>query len=605
MILEIVKHGLLIWPTIEENRVTRTNKYAELSAIEKIQVDCDLKENKIILQGLSSDIYSLVNYHRVAKDLWERIQLQMQVHQYAYPRPQFVPQIEYTVSIINQQTHLAKFPQIDSSIAVLVFKQGDDPIDDINNIMSFMSTIVSSRFPTTNIQLRNSSNPRQQAATPEGRVTVQPVRGKQGSFAVVHQYAYPRPQFVPQIEYTVSIINQQTHLAKFPQIDSSIAVLVFKQGDDPIDDINNIMSFMSTIVSSRFPTTNIQLRNSSNPRQQAATPEGRVTVQPVRGKQGSFAVGTYGTRANISETSRNNLGQQRIVKYFNFQAKAVLMANLSSYISDVLSEVPHSKNTHTDMLNQSVQEILYSEQTHLVNYPKNEITSDSNIIPYSQCQLETQNAVVLDINSFAQQDVMILSLFEQLSNQVTNCNKVNKDNLKANESLFAELERYKERVKLLEERKNIDLKQSKEKKLLTKIFNGFENESKEKEAKNIDIETALEKKVKELDNNVCKMGQSLQTMHTLMKPQVLYDNNLKQSLVFQNPFYLNKSQQIRLMLYDGNLIAKEINSISIADFEEILMIEDVSGSKMLLKQSDPMVLKHKVKIKPIIYAELN
>ncbi|GKD61107.1 hypothetical protein Tco_1298616, partial [Tanacetum coccineum] len=138
-------------------------------------------------------------------------------------------------------------------------------------------------------------------------------------------------------------------------------------------------------------------------------------------------------------------------------AKAVLMANLSSYGSDFLSEVPHSENTHNDTLNQSVQEMSYSEQTHLVNYPENEITSDSNIILYSQYMLETQNAAVQDTNSSTQQDAMILSVFEQLSNQVTTCNKVNKDNLTANESLSAELERYKEWVKLLDERQNVDL----------------------------------------------------------------------------------------------------------------------------------------------------
>ncbi|GKA97303.1 hypothetical protein Tco_0825197 [Tanacetum coccineum] len=81
----------------------------------------------------------------------------------------------------------------------------------------------------------------------------------------------------------------------------------------------------------------------------------------------------------------------------------------------------------------------------------------------------------------------------------------------------------------------------------------------EKEAKNIDKEIALEKKVKELDNIVCKMGQSAQTVHMLTKPQVFYDNNLKQALGFQNPFYLKKAQQIRLMLYDGSVIAKETN----------------------------------------------
>nr|GEZ63634.1 hypothetical protein [Tanacetum cinerariifolium]GEZ74537.1 hypothetical protein [Tanacetum cinerariifolium] len=67
------ENGPLIWPTIEENRVIRTKKYAKLSAAEKIQADCDMKATNIIFQGLPADIYSLVNHHRVAKDLWERV----------------------------------------------------------------------------------------------------------------------------------------------------------------------------------------------------------------------------------------------------------------------------------------------------------------------------------------------------------------------------------------------------------------------------------------------------------------------------------------------------------------------------------------------------
>nr|GEW82290.1 hypothetical protein [Tanacetum cinerariifolium] len=85
-------------------------------------------------------------------------------------------------------------------------------------------------------------------------------------------------------------------------------------------------------------------------------------------------------------------------------AKVVLMANMSSYGSYFLSEVPYFESTHTDMLNQNVQEMSYYEQTHLVNYPENEITNDSNTISYSQNLLETQNAAVQDTNSSAQQD---------------------------------------------------------------------------------------------------------------------------------------------------------------------------------------------------------
>nr|GEY53877.1 hypothetical protein [Tanacetum cinerariifolium] len=78
MIHESVENGPLIWPTVEENGVTKTKKYAELFAAEKIQADYDLKATSIILQGLQADIYSLVFHHKVSKDLWKRVELLMQ-----------------------------------------------------------------------------------------------------------------------------------------------------------------------------------------------------------------------------------------------------------------------------------------------------------------------------------------------------------------------------------------------------------------------------------------------------------------------------------------------------------------------------------------------
>ncbi|GJU72565.1 hypothetical protein Tco_1263970 [Tanacetum coccineum] len=59
MILESVENGPLIWPSIEENRVTRPKKYSELSATEAIQADCDIKATNIILQGLPPEVYAL------------------------------------------------------------------------------------------------------------------------------------------------------------------------------------------------------------------------------------------------------------------------------------------------------------------------------------------------------------------------------------------------------------------------------------------------------------------------------------------------------------------------------------------------------------------
>ncbi|GJT46445.1 hypothetical protein Tco_0955160 [Tanacetum coccineum] len=78
IILNSVQNGPLIWPTVEENGETRKKKYEELSALEKLQDDCDLKATNIVLQGLPPDVYAIVNHHKVVKELWDRVKLLMQ-----------------------------------------------------------------------------------------------------------------------------------------------------------------------------------------------------------------------------------------------------------------------------------------------------------------------------------------------------------------------------------------------------------------------------------------------------------------------------------------------------------------------------------------------
>ncbi|GKB51724.1 hypothetical protein Tco_0902477 [Tanacetum coccineum] len=184
--------------------------------------------------------------------------------------------------------------------------------------------------------------------------------------SIMHQDACSQPQYIPQIQYTVSTVNQQTYLAEFPQIDSGLAVLVFKQEHDPIDAINKMMSFLSTVVSSRFPTTNNQLRNSSNPRQQVTIHDGSIRSGKVLNDEGlEFLADPGVAEGPVTHTviTHNAAYQADDLDaydsdYDDFSiAKAVLMANLSSYGSDVLSEIPYSEITHYDMLNQSVQDM--------------------------------------------------------------------------------------------------------------------------------------------------------------------------------------------------------------------------------------------------------
>ncbi|GJV80368.1 hypothetical protein Tco_1516238 [Tanacetum coccineum] len=134
------------------------------------------------------------------------------------------------------------------------------------------------------------------------------------------------------------------------------------------------------------------------------------------------------------------------------------MANLSHYGSDALAEVHNHDNINNNMLNQAVQAIMSSKQSNVVTHSKTEINSDSNIIPFSQYVIESQQAVVQNSNSFVQQDALILSVIEQLKTQVVNRTKINLDNKSVNDTLTADLERYKEQVNVLKEGQSVDLR---------------------------------------------------------------------------------------------------------------------------------------------------
>ncbi|GKD14140.1 retrovirus-related pol polyprotein from transposon TNT 1-94, partial [Tanacetum coccineum] len=276
MILESIENGPLIWPTIEENRVTRPKKYCELSATEAIQADCDVKATNIILQGLPPEVYALVSNHRITKKLWERIQLLMQ-----------------GTSLTKQESVCKLYDEFDK----FAYKKGETLCD-----FYLRFSLLLNDMNIYNVKLE------QFQVNTKFLNTLPPDNYQSSS---VHHNVYSPSPSIPQLEYAPSV-NQQP---EFLQPNSGLIVLVFKQGDDPIDAINHMISFLSAVVTSRYPTTNNQLRNSSNHRQKATINDGRVTLQPVQGRQISFATRT--SRTYTPGASGSNSGKQRTVIYYN------------------------------------------------------------------------------------------------------------------------------------------------------------------------------------------------------------------------------------------------------------------------------------------------
>ncbi|GJX60883.1 hypothetical protein Tco_0292273 [Tanacetum coccineum] len=80
MILNSVENGPMVWPnvTLEDGTTVRPKTYEELSDQERLHNHCDLKATNIVLQGLPLDVFALVNHHKVAKEIWDRVKLLMQ-----------------------------------------------------------------------------------------------------------------------------------------------------------------------------------------------------------------------------------------------------------------------------------------------------------------------------------------------------------------------------------------------------------------------------------------------------------------------------------------------------------------------------------------------
>nr|GFB82478.1 hypothetical protein [Tanacetum cinerariifolium] len=208
----------------------------------------------------------------------------------------------------------------------------------------------------------------------------------------------------PQIEYAPIAYNP----SEFSSPETGLVVLVFQKGDDPIDAINHMMSFLTSVVASRRGHMSKQC---TKPKRKQDTEwfkdkvllvQARANGQVLQEDELDFLAdpGTTESSSNQTVITTNAAYQADDLDAYDSDcdelnsAKVSLMANLSHYGSDTLVEY-------------------------------------MNELQYNTVQNSTLHAL---------QDDLILFVIKQLKSQVVNCTKVNQDNKKVNELLTAELE---------------------------------------------------------------------------------------------------------------------------------------------------------------------
>nr|GEX09946.1 hypothetical protein [Tanacetum cinerariifolium] len=161
MILESVKNGPLLWPTVEENEGKNSNADARNvfdKAREGVQTSYHQHQFQPQASTYQSSQYGTpYHYPQYASQAPSSTPLSItyppkdfhsSVNHNVYNASSLIPQMEYAPTVHHQ----TKFSPPDTGLVVPVFQKGDDPIDAINHMMSFLTAVVTSRSPATNNQ---------------------------------------------------------------------------------------------------------------------------------------------------------------------------------------------------------------------------------------------------------------------------------------------------------------------------------------------------------------------------------------------------------------------------------------------------------------------
>ncbi|GKE01709.1 retrovirus-related pol polyprotein from transposon TNT 1-94 [Tanacetum coccineum] len=352
MILESVENGPLIWPTIEENRVTRPRKYSELSATDAIQADYDVKATNIILQGLPPEVYALVSNHQIAKKLWERIQLLMQ-----------------GTSLTKHERECKLYDEFDK----FAYKKGET-LRDFYLIFSLLLNDMN----IYNVKLEQ--------------------------FQVNTKFLNTLPPEWSKFVTDVKLV-QDLHTTNIDQLHAysgqhefyaNEVRLMHERNSDPL-----ALGRQTSFVAGTTRTYTLGASGSNSGKQRNVIcynckGEGHMSKQCTKPKR-KMDDSWFKDKVLLVQAQAN--GQILQEEELAFLAdpgitEVALMVNLSHYGSDALAKVNNHDNMDNNLMNQAVQAMPSSEQSSVVNHSETKITSDSNIIPYSQYVKESQQAAV-------------------------------------------------------------------------------------------------------------------------------------------------------------------------------------------------------------------
>nr|GEV62710.1 hypothetical protein [Tanacetum cinerariifolium] len=495
-----------------------------------------------LMHERTTDLLSLVAHHQINKSTYQQ-------HQQSYHRHQFQPQAStYQSSPYATSYHPPHYASQAPS-----------------------STHLSITYPPNDIQ------------------------------SFVNHNVYNASSLIPQMEYAPTI-HQQT---EFSPPDTGLVVLVFQKGDDPFDAINHMMSFLTAVVTSRYPATNNQLRTLSNPRQQETINNGRVTIQLIQRRHNSMTVGS--SRPYTSGSSGTS-GKQRVIMYYNCKGEGHMSKQCTK--PKRKRDAEWFKDKVLLVQAQANRQVLQEEELEFLADPGMAETSSNQYVitnnaayqaddldPYdSDCdELNSAKiALMVNLSHYGYDNLADVhnqdNVTNNLTNQVVHATSTSEQSLILNQS---------------------DTEITSDSNIIS--YYQYMNESQYNTVQNSSLHALQDDLIlyviEQLKTQVVtctKINQDNKHVNEMLTAELERYKNQERILKEQNnddkaSSAYEQSLEIKTLKHTLSEHLKEIFRTK----EETLLLAQESRSKMLKKQNDPKMSEKKVITKPVDYVVLN
>nr|GEV11023.1 Gag-Pol polyprotein [Tanacetum cinerariifolium] len=378
--------------------------------------------------------------------------------------------------------------------------------------------------------------------------------------------------------------------------------------NDPTKAMNAVLILFAKAFQLSAPTNNNQ-RTSSNPRNHhiaqsvAQNQQGYNAWQNGIANQNGIgnmvAASAEGTgngnqaKATIAE-DWEEVGIQLQVEEFDFMAAAgdldeikevnancILMANLQHASTSGTQLYKAPEEQYTDLLEPIPEPQLVPQNDNHVNSvaPIDQV-AQVNIV---NCNMRATNAELKSKLARYKIQEQCIEISQEKYDKLEKCyqKSVYQEQCLIRKINALHLSSAKQRTTLNDEISNLNKQISKEKSTISSLMEEkkrLKHDFKTQEDKYLDKKVDLESKIKDLENILLKIDQTVQTMHMLNpKPDSFYHPDQKMTLGYTNPSYLKKAQLKQQILYNGNLLLEEHDPPTVYDSEETLKLAQESG----------------------------